>query len=68
MARRKRRMSSKTKLKRKVAKWTGVPTTRSGRNAKIGRIITGGGCMVQTMCLIGSAVVLVSVIKSIINF
>lgn len=25
-----------TKLKRKVAKFTGIPTTKSGRNAKLG--------------------------------
>ena len=27
-----------TKAKRKVAKWTGVPTTRSGRRNKFGKM------------------------------
>ena len=26
-----------TKAKRKIAKWTGIPTTRQGRRAKFGR-------------------------------
>ncbi len=47
-----KRRSYKSKAKRKIAKFTGIPTTRSGRNAKIGRIITGGGCMLPVMCFI----------------
>jgi len=27
-----------TKAKRKFAKWTGIPTTRQGRQAKLGRM------------------------------
>ena len=35
-----------TKGKRKIAKATGIPTTRSGRQAKVGRVVTGRGCSV----------------------
>ncbi len=45
MARRRRRTTYKSKAKRKISKITGIPITRSGRNAKIGRMITGGGCL-----------------------
>lgn len=33
-----RRALGITKVKRKWAKWTGIPTTKSGRRAKLGRI------------------------------
>lgn len=33
-----RRALGITKAKRKFAKWTGVPTTRQGRRAKLGRL------------------------------
>lgn len=38
-----------TNAKRKIAKATGIPTTRSGRQRKIGRMITGGGCLVPIL-------------------
>ena len=34
-----------TKVKRRIARATGIPTTRSGRRNKVGRILTGGGCI-----------------------
>ncbi|MDI1343613.1 MAG: hypothetical protein PSV22_05880 [Pseudolabrys sp.] len=35
-----------TNLKRKVARTTGIPTTQAGRDAKVGRILAGRGCVV----------------------
>lgn len=61
MARRRRR-SYKSRAKRKIAKITGIPTTRSGRNAKIGRIVTGGGCMLPIMCFVAIMIMLVNII------
>lgn len=46
-----RRRSYKSKVKRKISKITGIPTTRSGRNAKIGRIVTGGGCLLPIVSI-----------------
>ena len=40
--------------KAKFARATGIPTTRGGRERKIGRLISGGGC-----CLMLSALSLV---------
>lgn len=49
-----------TKAKRKIAKATGIPTTKAGRQRKIGKVLTGGGCV---MYLIGiTAVVAAAVI------
>jgi len=38
-----------TNAKRKIARATGIPTTRSGRQRKIGRMVTGGGCLVPIL-------------------
>lgn len=34
-------------LKSKIGRKIGIPLTRSGRNQKIGRIVTGGGCLIN---------------------
>lgn len=53
MARRKtygfsmKRLTGVTDVKRKVAKATGIPTTKQGRRNKARRIATGGGCMLS---------------------
>ena len=36
--------------KYKLARATGIPTTRSGRQRKLGRVTSGGGCFVATAC------------------
>ncbi len=33
-------------MKGKIARATGIPTTRQGRQRKIGRIVTGNSCMI----------------------
>ena len=38
--------------KGKLSRWTAVPLTRSGRQRKIGRIATGGGCCFALLSLI----------------
>lgn len=38
-----------TKAKRKIAKATGIPTTKSGRQRKAGKILTGGGCLIPIL-------------------
>ena len=47
-----------TAAKRRVSRATGIPWSRSGRNQKIGRIVTGGGCLI-TMFLLFSFLLLV---------
>jgi len=41
-----------TAAKRRVSRATGIPWTRSGRNQKIGRIVTGGGCLIPALFLL----------------
>jgi len=38
-----------TAAKRKIARTTGIPTTRAGRQRKVGRMITGGGCLLPIL-------------------
>jgi hypothetical protein len=47
-----KRATGISNVKRKIAKATGIPTTKSGRNAKIGRMVTGGGCLVYILIII----------------
>lgn len=49
-----------TNAKRKIAKYTGIPTTKSGRQRKIGRIITGGGCLIY---VIGGIIISIGIIN-----
>ena len=49
-----RRQRPTTKLKRKIAKATGIPTTRSGRKAKVRRMLLPGCAL--PLALIAAAV------------
>ncbi|MEA4823622.1 MAG: hypothetical protein VB111_05840 [Clostridiaceae bacterium] len=44
-----KRALSITAAKRRITKATGIPTTRSGRQRKIGRAVTGGGCLLPVI-------------------
>ena len=35
-----------TKMKSNISRSIGIPLTKSGRQRKIGKIVTGGGCLV----------------------
>lgn len=47
-----------TSAKRKIAKTTGIPTTKQGRRAKVGRIATGGGCMLSILIVLSTVVII----------
>ena len=49
-----RRQRPTTKLKRKISKATGIPTTRSGRKAKVRRMLLPGCAL--PLALIAAAV------------
>jgi len=38
-----------TKQKQKISKAVGVPLTKSGRQRKIGKMVTGKGCMLSLL-------------------
>mgnify|MGYP000985360440 CR=1 FL=1 len=50
-----------TSAKRKIAKITGIPTTKSGRQRKLGRMMTGG-------CLLPILVGILAIILIIMLF
>ena len=41
-----------TRAKQQFARKTGIPTTRAGRQRKIGRMVTGGGCLFYILYVI----------------
>ena len=48
-----KRATGVTSAKRRIARKTGIPTTRSGRHNKVGRmVLTGGGCCIFPMMFI----------------
>lgn len=44
--------------KQRIARATGIPTTKAGRQQKIGRMLTGGGCLFPVLSLIALAALL----------
>ena len=49
-----RRFTGISAAKARLSRQIGIPLTRSGRQRKIGRMVSGGGCMV--VVLIGCAI------------
>lgn len=48
-----------TSAKRKFAKATGIPTTKAGMQRKVGRAVTGGGCLLPVILAIAALAVLI---------
>lgn len=42
-----KRLTGVTRMKSKISRATGVPLTKSGRQRKIGKLATGGGCLIH---------------------
>jgi len=40
-----------TNAKKRIANTTGIPTTKSGRQRKVGRTLTGGGCLMHVLLI-----------------
>ena len=55
-----------TNAKRKIARATGIPTTKAGRQRKIGKMATGG-CLLQVLSFVGIIGVAVALIGFIIR-
>ncbi len=57
-----KRATGITNAKRKISKATGIPLTKSGRQRKVGRYVTGGGCampFILTLSVIGAILALI---------
>lgn len=44
-----KRLTGISGAKARISRATGVPFTRSGRQRKVGRAVTGGGCLIPTL-------------------
>lgn len=42
-----------TCAKQKIARTTGMSVTKAGRQRKVGKLVTGGGCLVPTLVVVG---------------
>lgn len=57
-----KRATGVTRMKRKISRATGIPLTKSGRQRKLGKILTGGGCLIPTACFLLAVCGLVAII------
>jgi hypothetical protein len=53
--------AAKARLSRRI----GIPLTRSGREQKIGRIVSGGGCLVALLIMIVIPVALIGFVLAL---
>ncbi len=49
-----------TKAKQRISRATGIPMTKSGRQRKIGKAVTGGGCLMTLLYLISPIILIVT--------
>jgi len=47
-----KRLSGITRLKSKISRATGVPWTKAGRQRKVGKLVTGGGCLLPAVIFV----------------
>jgi hypothetical protein len=40
-----------TRVKQNISRRTGIPMTKSGRQRKIGKMVTGGGCLLNSISI-----------------
>ena len=52
-----KRLSGYSGAKARVSRATGVPFTRSGRQRKVGKMVTGGGCLLPVVAMIAATVI-----------
>jgi len=57
-----KRATGVTQAKRNFARATGIPTTRSGRQRKAGRMLTGGGCLMPILMVLGMVATIITLI------
>ena len=47
-----KRLVSISRVKSNISRAIGVPLTKSGRQRKLGRIVTGGGCLLPVLLVV----------------
>ena len=53
-----KRLSGISAAKSRISRATGVPLTKSGRQRKVGRIVTGGGCLLPGVLVVSAVTAL----------
>jgi len=59
-----KRLLGVTRAKQRIARKTGIPFTKSGRERKVGRMVTGGGCAIPTV-MFGMVLAAVALVGSL---
>lgn len=54
-----KRASGITNVKRKISRKTGVPFTKAGRQRKIGKMMTGSGCLIYVLAALLTIIVFI---------
>ena len=52
--------AAKARLSRRI----GIPLTKSGRERKLGRLVSGGGCLVVAACMVAIPIALVALLTA----
>jgi len=55
-----KRATGVTKAKTRISRATGIPFTKSGRQRKIGKMVTGGGCLFTLIAMVILPMVVIS--------
>lgn len=58
-----KRSTGISKIKRKIARETGIPTTKSGRKKKIKKIATGGGCALVVLASVLIIIIVIFILR-----
>jgi hypothetical protein len=53
-----KRLTGVTRAKQRISRTTGIPLTSSGRQRKVGQVVTGGGCLLPLGGLLGLGLLL----------
>ena len=61
-----KRATGITSAKRKISKATGIPLTKSGRQRKIGKAVTGGGCLLSVLSMFGAVIGMITLLVILI--
>lgn len=61
-----KRATGVTRAKAKVSRTTGIPLTKSGRQRKVGKMLTGGGCLVPTL-MVGLTLSAIALMVSVVG-